>query len=74
MDKIDIRNQPEPEDTSENTSSTALDAKVTLYTINPNHPLAHLAGVFENEPLWDELMQAIEEYREETNASENIEG
>jgi len=34
----------------------------------PNHPLAQLFGSFDDEPLWEDWMKAIGEYREEVNA------
>jgi hypothetical protein len=33
-----------------------------------NHPLAHLSGKYNEEPLWDEFLAAINEYRQEVNA------
>lgn len=32
-----------------------------------NHPLAALAGVFNDEPLWDEFLEATKEYRRRMN-------
>src|SRR5438094_6239182 len=34
-------------------------------------PLARLAGSYDDEPLWDELLAAIEEHRAEVNAAED---
>lgn len=39
-------------------------------TIGENHPLASILGVFDDEPLWDEWMASIAEYRQEVTASE----
>lgn len=30
----------------------------------PSHPLDDIAGMFENEPLWDDLMEEIRKNRE----------
>src|SRR6266404_776792 len=35
--------------------------------LGANHPLAGVFGSFDGEPLWDDWMHAIEEYRRETN-------
>ena len=34
------------------------------------HPLAHLAGKYADEPMWDDYMQAIEEYRQSVDTQE----
>lgn len=36
------------------------------------HPLAPLAGAFDAEPLWDEVLQAMQEYRKELNEQEDL--
>jgi hypothetical protein len=33
-----------------------------------DHPLAHLSGKYNEEPLWDEFLAAINEYPQEVNA------
>lgn len=37
------------------------------------HPLAPLSGKYNNEPLWDDFMQAIREYRESLNEQDDEE-
>ncbi len=37
-----------------------------------SHPLAHLAGAFDNEPLWEEFLQAMREYRREIDEQEDF--
>ena len=34
------------------------------------HPLAHLAGKYNDEPLWDDFLQAMQEVRRQMNAQE----
>jgi len=36
--------------------------------LGSDHPLAHLSGKYNEEPLWDEFLAAINEYRQEVNA------
>jgi hypothetical protein len=43
-----------------------------LEELRRTHPLAHLIGKYKDEPLWDEWMAAIEEYRQERNAQEDV--
>lgn len=38
-----------------------------------DHPLAHLSGKYNEEPLWDEFLAAINEYRQEVNARNEAE-
>ena len=37
-----------------------------------NHPLAHLVGIMDDEPLWDDFLAAIQDYRREQNELEDI--
>lgn len=39
----------------------------------PNHPLAPLAGCFENEPLWKDLMEEVQKYRKKMDEIEEEE-
>ncbi|MGL6139162.1 MAG: type II toxin-antitoxin system HicB family antitoxin [Planktothrix sp.] len=36
----------------------------------PEHPWIKLAGIFENDPQFDEFLQAIQDYRNEIDAEE----
>ncbi len=36
----------------------------------PEHPWIKLAGIFENDPQFDEFLQAIQDYRNEIDAQE----
>jgi hypothetical protein len=38
------------------------------------HPLAPLAGVFKDDPLWDEFMDAVRRARAEEDAKEDVPG
>jgi hypothetical protein len=40
------------------------EAPPTPAVQQPPHPLDAVAGIFENEPLWDELMEEIRKNRE----------
>lgn len=55
---------------SRRTESTAIDARISVYPLGENHPLVSTFGVFENEPLWDDLMRAMTENRQELEALE----
>lgn len=50
--------------------STAIDARVSVYPLGENHPLAVVFGAFDNEPLWDDWMAAINEYRQQEDERE----
>lgn len=50
--------------------STAIDVRISVYPLGENHPLASVFGAFDDEPLWDDWMRAINEYRQEENARE----
>ena len=52
------------EDTSIAANGHAPDK--TLRVIE-NHPLAPLAGKYNDEPLWDDFLEAIQEYRQRMN-------
>lgn len=52
---------------SENTS---VDARMSVYPLGDNHPLASVLGAFDDEPLWDDWMAAIADYRQEVTARE----
>ena len=40
--------------------------------LGPNHPLAPLAGKYNDAPWWDEYLAAIDEYRKEVNESDSL--
>lgn len=42
----------------------------STYPVGENHPLASTFGVFANEPLWDDLIGAMNEYRREVAEQE----
>jgi hypothetical protein len=54
----------------EDTESIAIDARVSVYPLGENHPLAVVFGAFDNEPLWDDWMAAINEYRQQEDERE----
>jgi hypothetical protein len=51
--------------------STAIDARVSVYPLGENHPLATVFGSFDDESFFDDWMNAIHEYRAEVNARED---
>jgi len=58
---------------SRRTESTAIDARISVYPLGENHPLVSTFGVFENEPLWDDMVKAMTENRQELAALETEE-
>jgi hypothetical protein len=56
--------EPEPSE------STAIDVRVSVYPLGDNHPLISTFGAFEDEPLWDDLIRAMEENRRERHEQE----
>jgi len=56
-------------DTDESTETK--EAQVTSAT-GANHPLASLAGKYADEPLGDDFMAPIQDYRREQNELEDI--
>lgn len=49
---------------------TQISESASSYSLGENHPLASSFGAFENEPLWDELIGAMNDYRREVAAEE----
>lgn len=43
------------------TRSDAVSVGVSLYPLGANHPLAHLFGKYDDEPMWEEFEEAIRE-------------
>jgi hypothetical protein len=57
----DVPHRPnDDERTNENGKSTGTAGSAPAET---SHPIAALAGVFANEPLWDEVMREVDAYR-----------
>ena len=52
------------------TVATASIGALRVFPIPDDHPLASVFGAFNDEPLWDDWMRAIREYRDEENAKE----
>lgn len=53
------------------TSDASLDGHPASASCPPQaHPLAHLAGKYNEEPLWDDFLQAMQEVRCQMNAQE----
>jgi hypothetical protein len=46
-------------------------ASVPRSVVNEPHPLARVSGLFADDPLWPEYLQAIKQLREEDDALEN---
>lgn len=46
-------------------------ARASQYRVIENHPLAPLSGMFADDPLWPEYLQAITQVRQEDDALEN---
>jgi hypothetical protein len=38
------------------------------------HPIAELSGLFKDDPLWEEFVQAMQRARAEENAKEDVPG
>ncbi len=55
---------------SSNTTS-ASTKRVSQYELYENHPLAPLSGMFAEDPLWPEYLQAIKQIRQEDDALDN---
>ncbi|MCI0490084.1 MAG: hypothetical protein L0229_26115 [Blastocatellia bacterium] len=43
----------------QDTTSIAVDARVSVYPLGENHPLAHMFGKYDDEPLWEGFEEAI---------------
>jgi hypothetical protein len=41
---------------------------------NDEHPLAPLSGIFKDDPLWDEFVDALRRARAEEDAKEDVSG
>ena|SRR5258708_555290 len=50
-----------------------LSSLTTGARLGDAHPLAHLFGKYNNEPLWDDLMEAIRQHRARVNEEEELE-
>ncbi|MBV9850360.1 MAG: hypothetical protein JO250_11855 [Armatimonadetes bacterium] len=61
MKKETIQERPHPEVAGSGNGSAGKD-----------HPLASSAGVFADDPLWDEFIQAMEEARCEIDAAHPV--
>jgi hypothetical protein len=46
---------------AESTSSTAIDLRESVYPLGENHPLAHLFGKYNDNPVWEEFEEVIRE-------------
>ena len=55
------------------TESTAIDVRISVYPLGENHPLVSTFGIFEHEPLWDDLIRAMTENRQEEAREETAE-
>ena len=53
-------------------TETSNTETVKEYKIIPGHPLAPLVGKYNNEPLWDDFLAAIQEARREADERENV--
>jgi len=53
---------------AEFTSLTPNTVIVSEGILRSDHPLARLSGKYNEEPLWDEFLAAINDYRQEVNA------
>lgn len=51
-------------------SSKENGSRQTADAASEAHPLAHLAGKYNDEPIWDDFLQAMQETRREMNAEE----
>lgn len=50
--------------------SAVIPTSSSVYPLGKKHPLVSSFGAFENEPLWDELVGAMNDYRREVAAEE----
>ena len=46
-------------------ASIAIDARIRVYPMGDDHPLISSFGVFENDPIWAELFQIIDDDRKD---------
>jgi len=54
-----------------NAGRTVQATPVSLYPLGRNHPLGVVFGALENEPLWNDWIESIEEYRRDKDQSED---
>jgi hypothetical protein len=52
------------------TTSVPIDPRVSAYPMGEDHPLLTSFGAFEDEPLWDNLIQSMAEIRQEERERE----
>ena len=44
-------------------TSVSIDARVSVYPMGEDHPLAHLFGKYADDPMWRELQEIMERNR-----------
>jgi hypothetical protein len=44
-------------------TSVSIDARVSVYPMGEDHPLAHLFGKYADDPMWHELEEIMERNR-----------
>ena len=57
---------------SQNTS-VSIDARVSVYPMGEEHPLAHLFGKYADNPMWRELDEIMDRNRISSNANGDVE-
>jgi hypothetical protein len=54
-------------------ASVCSDARISVYPMGDDHPLAHLFGKYADDPMWQELEAIIDRNRVSDNANGDIE-
>ena len=54
-------------------TSVSSDARISVYPLGDDHPLAHLFGKYADDPMWQELEAIIDRNRVRDNANGDIE-
>lgn len=71
LSAVQIRPTDEyPEAAVSRGTSVSTDARISVFPMGDDHPIAHLFGKYADDPLWQELEEIMERNRASDNADD----